>query len=387
MTLLIFILILSLLVLVHELGHFFVAKKMGIKVEEFGLGIPPRIFGKQIGETKYSLNLLPFGGFVKLSGEDSEELVEKGKTPVDPRSFAYKTPLQRSLVLVAGVMMNAVLAVGLYYVLLLAHDFKTLSFPMFYDYNFRFGHLTTVDTVISGFSEDSPLKNLDIKPGEAIVKIDNTPVSSVEDVRAQVAQKVGKEVTVTLQDVLKQNIADNAAGDTGTRELVAVPIANEKGVGILGIYMGKSGVLSYETPLEKLTAGFLHSYNMLAYSGTIFSRLVGLSVETKSLAPVSEGVSGPVGIYSVVGGILGYGGNLAILGLIDFTALMSLSLAFLNIMPIPALDGGRLLFVVIEKIRGKKVNPAIEASAHKWGIIVLLALIFLVSIKDYLKFF
>lgn len=375
MTLIIFILILSFLVLIHELGHYMVAKKNGIRVEEFGLGLPPKIFSKKIGETVYSLNILPFGGFVKLTGED---LLEQNATLNDQRSFAVKSPLQRAAVLVAGVTMNTLLAVVLYYILFFASGFKTLNLPLLFDYKFPFGTVTSVNTVITGFSENSPMSILNIDPGTAIVSINSEPVSTAQDIRRLVEGKAGQETQIQLKGL---------TGKEDFQNVSVVPQTDASGKGILGVYLGESATISYNKPAEKIFAGFLHSYNMLSYSLNVMGNLVKVSFTSRSLEPVSEGVSGPVGIYSVVGSILKIGGSQAVLTLLDFVALMSLSLALLNVFPFPALDGGRLAFVLIEKIWGKRVNPNIEATIHKWGMMALLALIFLVSVKDVLRFF
>ncbi len=376
-TFIVFVLILSLLVMVHELGHFIAAKRMGIKVEEFGLGIPPRVWGKKIGETIYSYNLLPFGGFVKLLGEDATEPVSAN----DPRSFSVKAAWQKILVLAAGVFMNFVLAVILYYVLFFMTGFRTLNLPLIFDYDFRFGRLETMDTVITGFSENSVMERTDTEIGEVVVSIDGVKVDSVAKLREVLADKAEKEVQVELLDVSR--LGEN----TGSRTLTVIPAKDEEGRGVLGIYLGKYGTLIYDRPVDKLLAGFLHSYNMLAYSGNVFGRLIGVSVESRSIAPVSEGVSGPVGVYSIVGGILEFGGPAVILNMLDFVALMSLSLAFLNIMPFPALDGGRIVFVAAEKLLNRKISPSFEANVHKWGILILLALIVLISVKDVIRFF
>ncbi len=165
--------------------------------------------------------------------------------------------------------------------------------------------------------------------------------------------------------------------------ITIVPKSDTAGAGILGIYLGKSVYLSYDTAAQKLLSGPMHAYNMLSYSAKTFKMLILLSVQEKSAAPVSEGVSGPVGIYSVIGSILGQGGKRVILSLVDLTPLMSLSLAFLNIMPFPALDGGRAFFVVLEILRkGRKVSAVFEANVHKWGMILLLGFILLITLKD-----
>ena len=242
--------------------------------------------------------------------------------------------------------------------------------------------MTTVDTVITGFSENSVFSENDISSGEAIIKIDDTTIHSVTDVKAALMDKAGKEVNVTLADLRK-----GEEGEGKARILNVVPYADDTGNGVLGVYLGRSATLIYDKPIEKIFAGFLHAYNMLEYSMNVFGQLIGLSVESGSISPVSEGVSGPLGIYTIVGSILDIGGKQIFLAMLDFVALMSLSLAFLNVMPFPALDGGRLAFVVAEKVIGRKISPIFEAKVHRWGMLALLALIVLVSAKDIVRFF
>lgn len=373
MTLLIFLLILSVLVLVHEFGHFIVAKKLGIRVEEFGLGIPPRIFGKQIGETLYSLNLLPFGGFVKVTGEDStDENASK-----DPRSFAVRPPWQRIAVLGAGVFMNFVLAVVVFYGVLAADGYKTQYIPLIFEHNFRFGHQNVIGTVVSGMLTGSSAEKSGIQLGEAILTVDNLPIKNVYDLRDSLKGKLNQDVTVRLKDI--RNSIDGPV-----REVVLKPQADDQGNVILGVYVSKAVSLEYTSQIDKAFAGFLHTYNVMAYSLSTFGNLIGLSYAEKTITPVSQSVAGPVGIYQLVGGLIEYGGSKVILRLLDFTALMSVSLAFMNILPIPALDGGRILFVIVEKIKGKPISPKIEALLHQWGFIILIGILVLVSIKDIL---
>jgi len=373
MTLLIFILILSILVLVHEFGHFIVAKRSGIRVEEFGLGLPPRIIGKKIGETLYSFNLLPFGGFVKLTGEDDTEITSKN----DPKSFVSKRAYVRAAILMAGVTMNLILAIVVFQFVLASNNYKSLYLPLFFDHTFRFGETETANTVVASYTEDSAGKEAGIEVGEAIIEINDVPVYSINDVRSQVKDKAGREIKVLLMDLRRQSNGE-------IRSVNLVPLKDEEGNGIIGVYMTKAVTISYAN--DKVSAGVLHSYNMMSYSVITFANLIKASFEARSVGPVSEGVAGPVGIYSVVGNILSYSGSKVVLSLLDLVALMSLSLAFLNIMPFPALDGGRLGFVVLEMLRGgKKVSPNFEASVHKWGMIFLLGLIVLVTFKDVFK--
>lgn len=371
LALLIFILILSVLVLIHEFGHFFVAKKLGVRVDEFGYGIPPRLWGKKIGQTVYSINALPFGGFVKLAGEDEDMAVDKA----DSGNFANKKPWQRLTILLAGVSMNLFLAVVVFYAFFSVNNFKTSSLPLLYDYDFKFGKVIKNNTVIFGFEEDSSAKQAGVELGESILEINGKRVFNVYDVRYQIKDKGGKEIWVKLLDTKRTK--------TAIREVKIVPTTDSNGTGFLGVALATSVNIDYGGNLaDKITSGFKHSYNILSYSLSTFSQLISTSVSQKSMEPVSAGVSGPVGIFSVVGVILKYKGVDAVLGLLDFTAILSLSLAFMNLLPIPALDGGRAVFVVFEVLTRKKVNPAFEANLHKWGMVALLALTFVITAKD-----
>lgn len=371
LALLIFILILSVLVLIHEFGHFYVAKKMGVRVEEFGYGIPPRIWGKKLGETVYSINALPFGGFVKLAGEDEGAVVDKN----DKSNFANKLPWQRLFILLAGVAMNLVLAVVVFYAFFGINNFKTSSLPLLYDYDFKFGNVLKNNTVVFGFEDGSSAKVAGVELGESILEIDGVRVFNVYDVRYQIKDKGDKEIRVKLLDTKRIKPA--------IRELTVVPKIDSNGAGFLGVALATSINIDYGGSLaSRITAGFQHAYNILSYSLSTFSQLISSSVSQRSAEPISAGIAGPVGIFSVVGVILNYKGFDAFLGLLDFTAILSLSLAFMNLLPIPALDGGRAVFVLWEGITRKKVNPAIEANLHKWGMVVLLALTFVITAKD-----
>ncbi|MBD3366499.1 hypothetical protein GF360_04150 [candidate division WWE3 bacterium] len=401
MSFIIFILILSVLVLIHELGHFLTAKKMGVAVEEFGLGIPPRIYGKKIGETIYSLNLLPFGGFVRLKGEDSYEYSKEDLK--DPQNFISKTPLQRAAILLAGVVMNTLFGVALFYVFMVANGSKTSHIPLIFDHAFEFGEVRTVDTVVFSLDEKSPLKDK-MEPGEAIVFIGasdvnwGTPVDSVEEIREAVATAYSMELSVEEESLEAEEVGNTKEvvvrvldlAAEKERSLTITPYLDEEGDPLLGVYLGSSAQIFYQEPAQKLASGFLHAYNVLGYSTSAFGKLIGLSVEQGSAEPLSESVSGPVGIYSLVENIVSYSkgsvGQIA-LNLIDLTALISVSLAVLNVLPLPALDGGRVLFIAIESVRGKRVSPKVEAAVHKAGILVLMSLLLLVSVRDVIRIF
>lgn len=368
--LIIFILILSILVLIHELGHFYAAKKAGVTVEEFGFGLPPKIFGKKIGETLYTLNLLPFGGFVKLLGEDAESDEASENTKLNPNSFASKSPMWRAVIISAGVFMNLVLAIVLYYSFFISTGFKTFNMPQFFNYNFRFGTQNEISTVVMSIKPDSPATDK-IEAGQAIIEINETPVYNLNDIKTALADKAGQEISMLLLDVRSIN--------RDISSITIVPEKDENGAGVVGVYVGKSVQLSYEN--SKVLSGPMHAYNMLAYSGSTLSNLVKQSFAQKDITPVSSSVAGPVGIFSVVGSIVDDGPN-PVLGIIDFVALLSLTLALLNILPFPALDGGRLVFIAIEAITKRPVSHKVETAIHKFGMLLLLSLLVLVTIRD-----
>lgn len=372
------IITLSIIVMIHELGHFVAAKKLGVRVEEFGVGIPPRLFGKRIGETIYSVNLLPFGGFVKLKGED--EVNTSSEARKDPENFASKSPLQRIVILAAGVSMNLVLGVVFYYAILALNGFGSLSIPLFFDYQFKFGRSEVIDTTVLSFIEESPALLSGIEAGEAIVSLDGVPVSSVKDVREYVANKEDMPVQVSVVD-LRQ-----ASRPVRTVEVKPQWFEEAEGV-VLGVQLSPSVSIHYDSKAERLLSGPLHSYNILSYTGYTLGNLVKLSFKERDISPVADSVSGPVGVYSVIDGIFKFGGPKAYLGLMDLVALMSVSLAVINLLPFPALDGGRIFFVFLEGVWGRRVLPKVEEMLHRWGMVALLVVLVMVTARDILRIF
>lgn len=370
-TLAIFIFILSFLVLIHEFGHFIAAKKAGVRVEEFGLGIPPKLFGKKIGETEYTLNLLPFGGFVRLTGED--ETSQNGLLQ-DPKSYVSKKPVSKAVILVAGIFMNLLAAFILYYIVLGFNSFKSGSIPLFSDFEFKFGNVKRLNTVITGVQPGSSAEKAGVGFGFALIEIDGKPVYSIEEVRDALKEKEGIETKLLLMDVRTPS--------RETKLVTVTPSKSEEGRPVLGVMLGPVATIHYETFMQRAFAGPMHSYNVMSYTFYVFGKLIQASFKTRDLTPVSIGVSGPVGVFSVVGEVVKVGGSEVLFGLLDLTAMLSLSLAVMNILPFPALDGGRLVFVLIEMVTGKKVHPVKEAMLHRLGMAILLALMVLITFKD-----
>jgi len=351
-----FLVILTVLVLIHELGHFTVAKLIGVKVEEFGLGLPPMIRGIKIGATTYSLNWLPIGGFVRLAGEDEDPHVRRhirGKRKLT-QFFWARSKNERAAILTAGVVMNFLLAVAITAVLLVT-GVKEPS-----------GRVH-IERVVAG----SPAEKAGLREGDMLLSISssNTSPKSLtlpKDLITIVNNEKGHEVALVVM-----------RGSVQFTVTVVPRIVVPTGEGPLGVAISDLELHKYsagEAPGKALTINISRARDMLVSLGTTIWRLITLR------APESD-VAGPIGIAQVTGQAVKFGWQ----AVLEFAGILSLNLAVLNILPIPALDGGRLAFVFLEKLLGKRIRPAFEKSTHQVGMIILLTLVLLVSINDILR--
>lgn len=384
-TAIVFLVILSILVLIHEFGHFFVAKKLGIKVEEFGFGLPPRAFGIKKGETVYSINWLPIGGFVKLYGEDEagggkpgikkHELRIKNKE----RAFFARPVGQRALIVIAGVFMNAILATVIFYAFLFISDFKT-QLPLLDDHKFfAVSQTNSSDIIIANISKNSPADVAGIKPFSKIISINGEKIDNINSFAQIINKNKGKKIAIAWLDT-KKNKSYFAK--------ITPRINPPKSEGAIGVsfFPVSMVTLDYKTIEQKIFSGITHPLNLLVYNFDVMGQLIGISIKEKNAEPISQSVSGPVGIYSLVGDIVKIpDAKERILQVLNLAGILSVSLAFFNILPIPALDGGRLFFIIIEAVTRKKVPAKFESYAHSIGMIVLLALIALVTFHDLTK--
>lgn len=384
-TILVFIIMLSLLVLIHEFGHFWVAKKFGIKVEEFGFGFPPKAISIKKGETDYSINWLPIGGFVKLYGEDEAgggriDLSAKHLRVKDAhRAYFAKSPWQRAGVVVAGVVMNAILAVIIFYAFLMLSGFK-VELPLITNHRF-IGVWQTNESFVSVVSKNSPSDQAGIKPPARILQLDSKNPQSVDEIRSYIYEQGGKKLRVVWQEVsFENNQMHFGKIHTGYVTPRKNPPQNQ---GPIGVGFSQVAILQYQTLQQKLISGIVHPINLMSYNFDIMGVLIKTSLKEKSVVPVSQGVSGPVGIYSLVGNILDLPSlKEKIIQILNLAGILSISLAFFNILPVPALDGGRLFFILIEAVVGKKVNQKFENLAHTIGMAALLTLVALVTLHD-----
>lgn len=346
LTVITFFIILSVLILVHEFGHFLVAKKAKIKVEEFGFGLPPRIWAVSRQGTVYSVNLLPIGGFVKLAGEDTEE---HGKT--QKGMFWAKSKKERTAVVISGVVMNFLLAV--------------VAFSVIYSF---VGIPTKSNKVkILGIAPGSPAEIGGIKENDIVVLAGEKEIKDTQTFIEVTKEYLSKEMTIEI------------ARDGENMVVFVVPRQNPpEGEGPLGIAISNVEMKFYpfyQMPFRGTVEGLKEAF---AWTGMIVGALGGMFWQLLTLGALPKEVAGPVGIFQITGVVAKTG----ILSILQFLGILSINLAVVNILPLPALDGGRLLFLGIEAVTGKRVKAKVERWVHSVGMVILLFLILLVTIND-----
>lgn len=351
LTIIVALLILSVIIIVHELGHYLVAKKTGILVEEFGLGLPPRVWGKKIGETIYSVNLLPIGGFVRMYGEDAEV---KGKKTT--RQFMAKSKKVRALVIVSGVVMNFLLAVVVFSIV-----YTQVGIPSQTD-------KVTIALVVP----DSPAQEAGLLEGDRILAVEGEAVSGTEDFIALIDENLGQETSL----LVKRGIDEQS-------HLVVPRKDPPVGEGPLGVAVSGVEMKFYpfwQMPARGAIEGFKEAF---AWLSLIVTGLGGMFIKLVTAGEVPRDVAGPVGIIQITGRFAQAGA----LSVLQFTGILSVNLAIINILPIPALDGGRLLFIGVEAVTRRRVKANAERWAHQIGMIFLLFLIVLLTYNDILRIF
>ncbi len=369
LTLIIFIAVLAVLVLSHEVGHFFAARKSGMKVYEFGFGFPPRAFGwykdpitkkiKFVGkkyeakdcpaDTLYSVNWLPLGGFVSIRGEDGQDTA--------PDSFQMKGFWPKALVIVAGVVMNIILAGFLF-------SFGYMfGLPQVTDQLPNSAQVENRRVEILQIISGKPAEMAGLKEGDTIIKVGSIDYPRLKEMQEYV--NLHKEETISISVKRGEEIITNE---------IKPFIYEDTGKAGIGVSISELGTVSYPWYLS-FYYGFKDAFIMFgAIASAFYSFFKGLFVGTSAAGEMS----GPVGIAIMTGKIA----RLGFMYLLQFTAVLSLNLAFINILPIPALDGGRLLFLILNKINKKLAPAKFEQIAHSIGFMLLMLLILVVTIKD-----
>ena len=373
--------VLAALVFVHELGHYLAAKRFGIKVLEFGFGFPPRLFGVKYGETVYSINAIPLGGFVRLLGEED---------PTDPRSFARQSVLKRTVVLCAGSFMNFLTPIVIFTVLfILPQDIP-------------------VGTVqVTGVAPGSPAQQAGIRAGDQVTAVDGKRVRNHYELVEQIMVNLGAEVELTVR---RGSVVTGlrASPDSSVVDVVTVvPRLNPPELEVVETVTSPETQVSLRDarrynvrlqPGDTMTQGAVgvmigtsnvrlvkESQSVLDAGQHAVGRMMDILVLTKNsfhrwaVGGPDPGLTGPIGIAQITGEVAEAG----ISPFFELVAIISISLGLINILPIPALDGGRLMFVLIEWARrGRRVSPQREGLVHVIGFAVLIGLIVVVSFFD-----
>ena len=315
----------------HELGHYIAAKRLGVKVNEFAFGMGPVIWKKQKGETLHSIRLFPIGGFCSMEGEDEDS--------DEPRAFNNKKPWQKIIILAAGSFMNVLCAILIMSIVVGVLGFTT----------------TTIDTV----SEGSPAETEGIMAGDEITAIDGQPIEAWTDVSAAIASAEGGQIIMTVQR------------DGRTLEAAVTPEQTQDGAYLIGITSRVS-----HNPFRAVAEGAKSTWNITVSMFQTLSQLFTGQLGADSL-------SGPVGMVQMVSQTTQYGwwyyGFL--------TALICINLAIINMLPLPALDGGRIIFVIISMITGRPVSQKVEGTVHFVGIMLLFGLMAYVTFNDITRIF
>ena len=336
-----FLVVIVVLILAHELGHFVTAKISGVKVDEFGLGFPPRLLSVKRGETLYSLNAIPLGGFVKMAGEEDPEI---------PGSLASKSAATRLLVLSSGSLMNFLLPLFLF------------SIAFMVPHNMATGQVT-----ITEVTPDSPAIGAGIRPGDTILSVEEKAVNNSGDLQRYIQLNLGKEITILVRH------------DDATAENVQViprwkPPEGDGAIGI-GLITSDLTITRQSYPFWKaIPMGVVNCIEtFILFKNGIISMIIGA-------VPVA--LAGPVGIAQLTGEVAKAG----ISPLLEFAAFLSINLAIINIFPLPALDGGRVAFVLLEWVRrGKRISPKTEGLVHLIGFALIMVFFLAVTYQDILR--
>ncbi|HUW21661.1 MAG TPA: RIP metalloprotease RseP [Candidatus Bathyarchaeia archaeon] len=345
LTIFVTLITLSVLILVHELGHFLAAKKGGIKVEEFGVGYPPRIWGKKVGKTVYSINWVPFGGFVRLYGEEE---INEGKKE---GAFWAQSKKVRLLVILAGVFANLL-----------------LSFSLFSLIYYLSGIPTETDKVIvEAVAKDSPAAAAGIKPEDVIIASERQTITSIDDFISKIETKKGEEISLEL------------SRNGENLKLTVVPRKDEvEGQGPLGVIVSNYQMIKYpfwQMPVRSMIEGGKETYS---WTIMIVGELVKMIKNLLLAGQVPRDIAGPIGIFQVTSQVAKSG----IVPILQFIGILSINLAVINIFPFPALDGGQFFFLVIEALIGRRSPRKLEKWAQAVGMAFLLFLMLLVTVND-----
>jgi len=336
-----FLIVIAVLILAHELGHFITAKAFGVRVDEFGLGFPPRLLSVKWGETRYSLNAIPLGGFVKMAGEED---------PTKSRSLASKSAGIRILILSAGSLMNLLLPLLLF------------SIAFMVPHNLVMGQV-----MVQEVAADSPAVVAGIESGDTLLRIEGKPVHNIGDLHRYVQINLGKEITMLVKH-----------DDATTEEVRLVPRwrppQSQGAIGVAVSITEPTIVRQSEPFWRAVPLGVERCIEtFVLFKNGIISMIIGTA---------AAGITGPVGIAQITREVARAG----LSPLLEFAAFISINLAIINLFPLPALDGGRIVFVLLELVRrGKRISPQTERLVHFVGFALLITVMLIITYQDILR--
>lgn len=334
MTILIAVIMIGVLVFAHELGHFLAAKASGIMVLEFAVGMGPVIVSRQVGETRYSLRLLPIGGFARMAGEDLDE----GNNLVpDDRRYDKKPLYARAFVSLAGPLTNFLLAMVVFAIV------------------FMFMGVPSNQPIVGALSPDWPAALSGVQVGDKIVTIEGSPVSSWQDVQQLIGHRGGQESTLIIErsgQMVSIQVTPRVDQQTG-QSMIGIGPKNDR-------------------------FSFLGSIRLGVQQTVWFTRQIISILGNMVTGKIPAEGAGPIGMIVMVGQVARTG----LINLLTFAAIISIQLGLFNLLPIPALDGSRLIFFAIEAVRGKPVDPEKESFVHFLGFILLMVFMVLITFKD-----
>lgn len=354
LTLVSFIVVLGVLIFIHEFGHYITAKKSGIMVSEFALGFGPKLIYKKVGETLYSIRAIPLGGFCNMVGEfpadesmpDKErEIYEKAKS--DERLFTQKSPFKKLAVILMGPVMNFLLAVVIF----------ILTFALF-------GVPTSTNSaaILGEVIPEQPAAEAGLQPNDKILAINQEEVDNWQEMASLIRANEGREIVIKYQ----------RDGSVNTVNITPVSSPDSEG-GVIGIY--PQLVRENVSFFRSIVLGFQQTFMIVELTVMGFVQMI--------VQRSAEDIGGPVMIASIIG----QAARVGIINLLNWTAIISINLGIINLLPFPALDGGRILFIILEIIRGKEVDPIIESYIHMVGFAILIMLMIFIVYRDLMRSF
>ena len=378
--------VIGFLILVHELGHFATAKWFGVKVTEFGFGFPPRIFGIRFGETIYSINWIPLGGFVKMVGEED---------PSDERSFARLSVLRRGIVLSAGSFVNLMVPVAIFTILfMLPHD-----------------TLVGGEVVVRAVAPGSPAQEAGLRAGDTILTVDGQRVLTPDELKEAIRKRLGRPVELGIRRAPVIGGLGSSSELASFSMVTLVPRLDPPRLRVVEVVTDPSTQVSlaearrYDPSLKvgdtlaQKWIGVVMGLTNPKFGKTTDPIWIAVPNSTETIRDIlvftwrgiadgissgtNPGIAGPIGIAQATGEVVS---RLGFATIFQLTAVLSISLGIVNMLPIPALDGGRLMFVVIEWVRrGKRISPRREGLVHLVGFVIVVGFIVFMSYFDILR--